>query len=131
MVNTGRDCILKVTVPVGKRAKIIIRSADQPQADFFVVNWSYFFKANFSFTCNRYFVIVSSTFVFPLIFHFNSRQEQNPIVVSDNSISGNIGIFPGPIVVRNRISKSNTFQSDILSSNRSFRKSFGKILWKT
>ena len=56
---------------------------------------------------------------------------QLPIVVSNNSIFRNIGIYSGPVIIRNGISKSDTFQSDIFSGNRSFGVGFWKVLRKT
>ncbi len=37
-------------------------------------------------------------------------------------------LLPGPIVMRHRISESDALESDVFSGDRSFRKSFRKIL---
>ncbi len=40
-------------------------------------------------------------------------------------------LLPGPIVMRHRMSESDTLESDVFSGDRSFRKSFRKILRKS
>ena len=47
------------------------------------------------------------------------------------SITGNFWIFPGPIVIGYRITKSNTFEPYVLSCHWGFWEGFWKVLWKS